>query len=193
MTLLDDLVARLQALPPAAITVPTVSDLLGSAELDAAALRPFIGPRHDHYARRRVHRGRHFEVLVLTWLPGQCTPIHNHAGNCGWVRLLQGRIAEETFRLVPGGGLPDAEVAVPAQRVGQVGLERTGTAVLTQLGAVATVDRQRAIHRLGNPGDAADVAVTLHVYSLPHDACLAFDLASRTCERRQMSCDPPPC
>lgn len=41
-----------------------------------------------------------------------------------------------------------------------------------------------------NPAGSRDVAVTLHVYSLPHDACLAFDLTRRRCERRELAFDP---
>jgi predicted metal-dependent enzyme (double-stranded beta helix superfamily) len=132
--------------------------------------------------------------MVLTWAPGQFTPVHNHAGNCGWVRLVRGQLAEETFRLVPGASLPDADVAANVNgRIGQVGLEATGAGIVTAIGAVATVDRQRAIHRLGNPAaSGGDTTVTLHVYSLPHDVCLAFDVASRTCERRELSFDAPP-
>ena len=188
---LPTLLARLDGLARDDITSTRVQDLLADGELDEAALLPFVGTRPDKYARRLVRRDQRFEVLVLTWAKGQATPVHNHAGNHGWVRLVRGQIREQTFRLVPGSAVPDAELAasVPG-RVGNVGLECTGDAVVATIGAVATVDRVRAIHSLGNP--AADVAVTLHVYSLPHDACLAFDVERRTCERRQLALDPLP-
>lgn len=191
---LASFVDRLDNLRPADITIANVQALASDDALDEATLRPFIGARTDHYARRLVHRGRYFDVLVLTWTPGQRTPIHNHAGNLGWVRLVRGQIQEETFRLVPGASLPNAAVAKdPEGQGGNVGLERTGEGVIATVGAVATADRVRAIHRLGNPAAAGgDTTVTLHVYSLPHDCCLAFDLEKRTCQRRQLSCDPPP-
>jgi predicted metal-dependent enzyme (double-stranded beta helix superfamily) len=190
---LQTLVDRLERLSPQGITVPAVQELIADGSLDDGELQRFIGTRPDKYARRHVHRGRYFDVMVLTWAPGQFTPVHNHAGNCGWVRLVRGRIAEETFQLVPGSAVPDAAIAASVNgRVGQVGLEATGSGIITTIGAVAAVDRQRAIHRLGNPADSRDVTVTLHVYSLPHDTCLAFDPASRTCERRQLAFDPLP-
>ena len=191
---LASFVDRLDNLRPADITIANVQALVGDDALDETTLRPFIGARTDHYARRLVHRGRYFDVLVLTWTPGQRTPIHNHAGNCGWVRLVRGQIAEETYQLVPGASLADAAVAANCQgRTGNIGLQRTGEGVIATVGAVATVDRTRAIHRLGNPAQSGgDVTATLHVYSLPHDRCLAFDLASRTCEPRQMVFDPLP-
>ncbi len=191
---LQSLIERLDALSPADITVPRVQQILADGELDDAELKRFVGVLPDKYARRPVHRSRHFDILVLTWAPGQQTPIHNHAGNCGWVRLVRGQIAEETYELVPGASLADAAVAANCHgRTGNVGLQRTGAGVIASVGAVATVDRTRAIHRLGNPArPGGDVTATLHVYSLPHDRCLAFDLASRTCEPRQMVFDPLP-
>ena len=51
----------------------------------------------------------------------------------------------------------------------------------------------RAIHRLGNPAAAGgDLTVTLHVYSLPHDRCLAFDAERRTVAVRDLAYDPEP-
>lgn len=188
---LQTLVDRLDALRPQDIDLPTVQAIVEDGVLDDSELRLYVGARTDKYARRLVHRSKYFDVMVLTWNPGQFTPVHNHAGNCGWVRLVRGQIAEETFRLVPGSALPDAAVAANVHgRVGSVGLESTGSGVIATIGAVAAVDRVRAIHRLGNPARAGgDVTVTLHVYSLPHDSCLSFDLASRTCERRQLAFD----
>ncbi|MCA8966334.1 MAG: cysteine dioxygenase family protein [Planctomycetes bacterium] len=190
---LQAMVDCLDRLGPREISIDRVQAIVGDGVLDEATLRPYIGARPDKYARRLVHRGPYFDVMVLTWAPGQFTPVHNHAGNCGWVRLVRGQISEETFRLVPGASLPTAAVASdPEDRGGCVGLERTGEGVITQVGAVATADRERAIHRLGNPAEAGgDTTVTLHVYSMPHDACLAFDLDRRTCQRRELSFDPP--
>ena len=148
--------------------------------------------RSDRYARHLVHRTKWFDVIVLTWMPGQMTPIHNHAGNLGWVRLVRGRIVEERFQLVPSTASQGLDVAgeVAAPRRG-IELVSTGKTVVTEIGAIATVDRQRAIHRLGNPKEHArdETAVTLHVYSKPYDACLAFDQDTRTVTRREMAFD----
>ena len=104
---------------------------------------------------------------------------------------MRGQIREETFKLVPGASLPEAATAANVNgRQGSVGLEATGTGIITTVGAVATADRVRAIHRLGNPAaTGGDTTVTLHVYSLPHDTCLSFDLESRTCESRVLKFD----
>jgi predicted metal-dependent enzyme (double-stranded beta helix superfamily) len=133
-----------------------------------------------------------FDVMVLTWLPGQMTPIHNHAGNCGWVRLVRGRLREDCFRLLPSTAASGLDVAADVQAVRcGVNLQPTGSGMVTEVGAVATVDRLRAIHRIGNPKDSAgdETLVTLHVYSRPHDVCLVFDPEARTCGRRELKFD----
>lgn len=192
-----DLVTRLQQLPSPQIDLATVEALLADGELDEASLRPFVHPRADKYARHLVHRCGNFDVMVLTWLPGQMTPIHNHAGNCGWVRLVRGRMREDSFRLLPSTAAAGLDVAgdVEAPRCG-INLQPTGSGMLTAVGAVATVDRLRAIHRIGNPREHAgdETLVTLHVYSRPHDTCLVFDAEARTCGRRELRFDnaPPP-
>lgn len=190
---LQTLVDRLGSLNANDITVASVQAIVADGVLDDAELRRYVGVRPDKYARRLVHRGPLFDVMVLTWAPGQFTPVHNHAGNCGWVRLVRGQVAEETFRLLPGGARPDAAVLPSVNgRIGNIALESTGSGVISTIGAVATVDRTRAIHRIGNPASAGgDATVTLHVYSLPHDRCVAFDPVSRTCEPREMVFDAP--
>ena len=89
---LQGLVERLGLLAPEAISIVNVQALLAEAVLSDREVDLFVESRPDRYARHLVHRTKWFDVIVLTWLPGQMTPIHNHAGNLGWVRLVRGRI-----------------------------------------------------------------------------------------------------
>lgn len=189
---LHALVERLGLLAPPAISTINVQALLADTEIEDREIDLFVEARPDRYARHLVHRTKWFDVMVLTWMPGQMTPIHNHAGNLGWVRLVRGRIVEERYQLVPSTASQGLDVAADlvTQKRG-IELAATGRSVVTEPGAIATVDRQRAIHRLGNPKEHArdEMAVTLHVYSKPHDACLAFDPTARTVTRRELSFD----
>lgn len=191
---LQQLVDRLDALDPASIDSESVRTLIAEASIPDSDLAPFITPREDKYARMAVHRSRWFDMMVLTWMPGQVTPIHNHAGSLGWMRLVRGRMLEERFHLVPSTaavGLDLApDVAEPRRGIELVADERN---TLTQVGSVATVDKHHAIHRISNPREHVrdDVAVTLHVYSKPHDVCLTFDPVARCCARRELRFDEP--
>ena len=170
-----------------------VLEVVSDGVLDDASLRPYVGFRDDRYARRLVHRCEWFDVMVLSWMPGQVTPVHNHSGQLGWVRLVRGVIEEQRFAYPGGGAFADpATVEIDDAGVGHdVELEACGSSVVAEVGAVATVDRVRAIHSLGNPRRQPDDerAVTLHVYSRPHDSCLCFDPAQRTCWRRELRFD----
>jgi cysteine dioxygenase len=190
---ISSVVDALEALPTDRISVESVAEILGAGALDEASLRPFIGFCDDHYARRLVHRSDRFDVMVLSWNPGQRTPVHNHSGQLGWVRLVRGVIEETHFACSNPTALEDTsclDIDVDGRGHG-VGLARTSQALIANVGAVAAVDRVRAIHQLGNPtqGSSPDRTVTLHVYSLPHDSCMCFDPEEQTCWRRELRFD----
>ncbi len=190
---LQSLLDALDRLPADAVETGPVEELLQRARLSGSDLQPFVDPRPDRYSRRLIRRTPLFDVIALTWLPGQRTPIHNHAGNLGWVRLMQGVIVEDRYELRSSGGL--VRLAHEADADGRgVELAATGRTVVREPGAVATVDRQRAIHQMGVPRELGGQGptVTLHVYSKPHDVCLAFDPVARTCGRREMRFDEGP-
>ena len=57
-----------------------LSDLIRAGRIDLPAR--FRVPREDSYARRLLHRdvARGYSAVVMTWGPGQGTPLHDHAG-----------------------------------------------------------------------------------------------------------------
>ena len=165
---LHDLVQRLEHLgfrDPGA-----VGDCLGSARISRSALRPYARYRPDRYTRNLVHRSELFDLIVLCWGPRHHTPIHDHAGQHGWVRVLRGALHETAFELSAAGVV-----------------ESVGHAVAEAGPAVVAVDPVRAIHRLGNPSD--EPALSLHVYSRPHDACLVYGTAEGAPQRRELAFD----
>jgi predicted metal-dependent enzyme (double-stranded beta helix superfamily) len=84
-----------------------------------------------------------FSIVVMVWLPGQRTPVHDHLAWCV-TAVLQGTEYEELFRLVPGDHLEAvARNANPA-------------------GTVSGFAPPGDIHQVTNIGDT--VAVSMHVY-----------------------------
>ena len=57
----------------------------------------------DHYHRERVHIAPGIEIWLLTWLPGQVTPIHDHGGIVTVTTVLSGEIFEERFERTSTG------------------------------------------------------------------------------------------
>lgn len=90
-----------------------------------------------------------FSIVVMVWLPGQRTPVHDHLAWCV-TAVLQGTEYEEVFRLVPGE---------PNARGGHLeAVARHANPVGTVSGFAPPGD----IHQVTNTGDAA--AVSMHVY-----------------------------
>lgn len=61
----------------------TLLDLVTQAEIqlvDLEAWADYDHPRADSYGRRMVFHGGHFELMVMTWLPGDVSAIHDHGG-----------------------------------------------------------------------------------------------------------------
>lgn len=104
------------------------------------------------YVRTLVFERAHVEVLVMAWLPGQRSPIHDHAGSACGVRIVAGAARETIFTCRDDGFVEEWD-------------ERHLAA-----GSV-TVAFDRDIHALGNavpsPASPRDILVTLHIYSPP--------------------------
>ena len=95
----------------------------------------------DHgYHRELIDRADGHELWLLSWLPGQATTIHDHAGAAGACEILSGRLLEERF----------------ARRADRVA--RTWTTVHTA-GAIDVV-RNDVIHRVR----ALAPTISLHLY-----------------------------
>lgn len=85
-----------------------------------------------------------FSLVAMVWLPGQCTPIHDHLSWCV-VGVHTGEEHETRYRLE--GGRPVAD----------------GTSVAGP-GTVTGLLPPGDIHRVTNSGDG--VAISLHVYGV---------------------------
>jgi cysteine dioxygenase len=129
-------------------------------EVGREELRPYVGFKEGSYARHRVFRCDHAELLVLCWRPGQRTPIHDHDGSFGAVRVLQGIMWETLFVMDAGDGL-----------VYQSAREWTP-------GHVTGADVPD-IHQLGNPDISGQDLVTLHLYAPPLTSLNVYKVGRR--------------
>jgi cysteine dioxygenase len=113
------------------------TDLAGSLIFDDRA-----------YRRIAIHRRPHYQALVLCWLTGQSSPIHDHVGSSCAVRVVEGRASETRYQTTPCGRLvPTRSHMIPAGSV-------TGC-------------RGDGIHQMANLEQPGSELITLHVYSPP--------------------------
>ena len=128
--------------------LPEVNEWMREVEITADELRPRVGFKEGAYARHRVYLCEHAELLVLCWRPGQRTPIHDHNGSFGAVRVLQGVMWETLFEMDDSRGL--LYTSSREWTHGSV----TGAGIPD-------------IHQLGNPDISGQDLITLHLYAPP--------------------------
>jgi uncharacterized NAD(P)/FAD-binding protein YdhS/predicted metal-dependent enzyme (double-stranded beta helix superfamily) len=134
--------------------IPTIADLhrsLSEATLDLADILPHAACHRDGYVRTLIAKTDRFESLVMCWMPGQKSPIHDHGGAACGVRVIQGSVTETLYTL-GADGFADAF----RRRV-------------FHAGDVLSADND-ALHSLGNLVVARRrnrpvALVTLHVYA----------------------------
>lgn len=103
------------------ITSDQVYRSLLQAEIEAADLRDWETFHHsatDSYGRQLVYAGEYFEVMVMSWLPGDVSAIHDH-GQAQWGAVqCFGRGTHTVYRLVENTLSIEAETTLlPAQIV----------------------------------------------------------------------------
>lgn len=129
------------------MTPAEMRSLVLSANVQAEDLLPWADydhPVQDSYGRRMIHKGPHFEVMVMSWLPGDFSAIHDH-GHTQWG-------AVQVF-----GPAEHATFAV------QDGLLRTTARFNFSPGDVVGINHGMT-HQMGNATD--EPFVSLHVYGL---------------------------
>ena len=143
-------------------TAPTLEQLhdwVSSVEILDLDLEPYIGFKEGNYWRHRVCRNDAVEMLVICWRPGQQTPIHDHNGSHGVVKVQKGLMWESIFTYQEDKGL-----SYDTGRECSVGTI-TGAEIPD-------------IHRLGNPEDSGQDLITIHVYAPPLGVLKTYKVGS---------------
>ena len=94
-----------------------------------------------------------FSIVVMVWLPGQRTPVHDHLTWCV-TAVLRGTEYEEVYRLIPA----EAPRGTPQEGDYLQSIARNANPA----GTVSGFAPPGAIHQVTNIGDT--VAVSMHVY-----------------------------
>ncbi|MEM7249369.1 MAG: cysteine dioxygenase family protein [Acidobacteriota bacterium] len=121
-------------------------------------LAPQLQFHRDGYRRVRLFRDDQWEALMLCWLPGQHTAIHDHGTSAGITYVLMGALHESRFEWA-GEGTP---------------LRPSGCGDLATGGL--TYELSNTVHEIANETNAP--AASLHLYSPPLETLGAYDLAT---------------
>ncbi len=161
--LLDDIVvladAAMRAEAPARIVerlAAGLRDLL--AGHDEAPLPAWLlDGAPEGYVRRELYRSRShgYQIVAITWAPGQGSPVHDHGDTWGIEALLRGRLEVVDYRVVA--------------RHRALAELRPATSHTLEPGTVIGLLPPHDLHACRN-ASARETAVSLHVYGRALDA-----------------------
>ncbi|HKV80983.1 MAG TPA: cysteine dioxygenase family protein [Candidatus Sulfotelmatobacter sp.] len=167
---IQKLVEELHLLPESAF-IPTepLREFLTQMPVDAESLAPYLTWDRQHYTRNLIDRAPLYELMAICWEVGQASSVHNHRDQNCWMAVPLGRLQVENFHLV------DQDLAA-----GRSQLEPLNT-VEMNIAHPCAVDPADPVHRVINPREFNQRAVSLHVYSRPFDTCVVYSPEQGTC------------
>ncbi len=167
---IEELVRELRTLPSSAFDeTGRVRAVLASRPVDEASLAPYLSWNRQHYTRNLIDKSDLYELLAICWEVGQASSVHNHRDQNCWMAAPVGRLLVENFR-----------VEFQDLKAGKCQLAASKTVELTAENPCA-VDPREPVHRVVNPREANQRAVTLHVYSRPFDSCVVYSPEQGSC------------
>jgi cysteine dioxygenase len=132
-------------------------------------LGPYLTWDCQHYTRNLIDKTPLYELIAICWDIGQVSSVHNHRDQNCWMMVPSGRLLVENFHLV-------------SQDIdhGRCELTPTNTVEMNPTHPCA-VDPADPVHRVVNPRQFGERAVSLHIYSRPFDTCVVYSPEQGTC------------
>jgi uncharacterized NAD(P)/FAD-binding protein YdhS/predicted metal-dependent enzyme (double-stranded beta helix superfamily) len=144
---LGSLVRQLDGLGQEALLV-RLTRAIEAAQLTVADVASYVKETAGSYHRSLVVRRDHYELLILTWLPGQGSVPHDHAGSISAMQVLQGEAAEGCWRIA-ADGYADLEYET-----------------IVGCGEM-TAWQDAGLHTVRNSSADGQALITVHVYAPP--------------------------
>jgi cysteine dioxygenase len=167
---LPDFVSALRGFPESAFKkVDTLLDFLQDTPVLPDTLAPYLTWDGQHYTRNLIDKTPLYELIAICWEIGQASSVHNHRDQNCWMAVPVGRLLVGNYHLV------SQDLAR-----GECQLEIADTVEMNPDRPCA-VDPTDPVHRVYNPREFNQRAVSLHVYSRPFDACIVYSPEQGTC------------
>lgn len=138
---------------PEEIDLDSVVIAMQTLDIDLQSLGDAVFRDKTSYVRTLLHRDARSEMLALTWLPGQRSPVHDHGPSTCVALIVSGVATEHLYRRREDGAL----------RRDYMKRDLRAGVVMRAPGD--------ALHSLGNNASLpGETLVTLHVYTPPLQA-----------------------
>jgi cysteine dioxygenase len=163
-------VSELRRFPESAFNaVEQIHKLQKEMPVDPDTLAPYLTWDRQHYTRNLIDKTSLYELIAICWEVGQISSIHNHRDQNCWMAAPLGRLLVENFHVV------HQDITG-----GTCKITATETIEMNASNPCA-VDPVEPVHRVINPSEFNQRAVTLHVYSRPFETCVVYSAEQGTC------------
>lgn len=167
---IDEFLASLRSFPESAfVRTDQILEFMQTAPLAPDSLSPYLTWDRQHYTRNLIDKTPLYELIAICWEIGQASSVHNHRDQNCWMAVPIGRLLVGNYHLI----------SQDMDR-GTCRLETTSIVEMNPEHPCA-VDPQDPVHRVYNPREFNQRAVSLHVYSRPFDSCIVYSPEHGTC------------
>jgi cysteine dioxygenase len=172
---IEHFVAELRKFPESAFDqTEQIRRFMQDFPLSAESLTPYLTWDRQHYTRNLIDKTPLYELLAICWEVGQASSVHNHRDQNCWMAVPIGRLQVENFHVVH------------QDIVGGKCTIRATETVEMNVTHPCAVDPIEPVHRVFNPREFNQRAVSLHVYSRPFDTCVVYSAEQGTCGEIQL-------
>jgi len=167
---IQDFVSQLKRFPESAFDrTDRIIEFLTHAPVAPDTLTPYLPWDRQHYTRNLIDKTPLYELIAICWEVGQISSVHNHRDQNCWMAVPIGRLLVENYHVLS----QDLEKGVCHLK--------TAETVEMNPAHPCAVDPLEPVHRVYNPREFGQRAVSLHVYSRPFDSCVVYSPEQGTC------------
>jgi cysteine dioxygenase len=168
--LIHDFITQLRKFPESTFDqTEQLRKFLQAAPVDSTSLTPYLTWDRQHYTRNLIDKTPLYELLAICWEVGQASSVHNHRDQNCWMAVPIGRLQVENFHVVHQD-IPAGKCTIHSTEIVEMNVSQP-----------CAVDPLAPVHRVLNPREFNQRAVSLHVYSRPFDTCVVYSAEQGTC------------
>ena len=154
---------------PAFASTEQIVQFLEHTPVAPDTLTPYLTWDRQHYTRNLIDKTPLYELIAICWEVGQGSSVHNHRDQNCWMAVPMGRLLVENYRVISEELQKGCCQLAPAETL-EMNPARP-----------CAVDPLQPVHRVYNPREFNQRAVSLHVYSRPFDSCVVYSPEQGTC------------
>jgi len=173
---IQEFVSRLRCCSEKDFTQLTpVHELLRASPVEAESIQRYLIWDRQHYTRNLIDKNPLYELIAICWEVGQVSSIHNHKGQNCWMAVPIGRLLVQNYKVLRQDLNAGTCDIIPTDIVEM------------NPASPAAVDPKEPVHKVYNPAEFHERAVSLHVYSRPYDSCVVYSDEQHKCGEIQLS------